>query len=138
MQKFIMCGRLCADPEIRYSGDKVIASFSVAVDRKFKRDNEPSADFFRTVSFGKQAEFCEKYLIKGTKVIVTGRIETDNYTNKNGEKVYGVKVIAEEIEFAESKKTAEENKDSAPKSNKDSDDGFVNVPNGTDEELPFN
>lgn len=133
MQKFIMCGRLCADPEMRYSGDKVIASFSVAIDRKFKRDNEPTADFFRTVSFGKQAEFCEKYLTKGTKVIVTGRIETDNYTNKNGEKVYGVKVIAEEIEFAESKRSQE----SAGQSSNQKEE-FMNVPNGSDEDLPFN
>jgi single-strand DNA-binding protein len=126
-----MCGRLVRDPEVRVStggNPTTISKFTLAVDRKFKRDGQPDADFFSCVSFGKQAEFVEKYLHKGTKVLISGRLENNDYTNRDGQKVYSVQISVEEIEFAESKKAAEEQ----PK-----DDGFVNVPDGMDEELPF-
>lgn len=125
---------------MRYSqgeNSTAIASFSVAVNRKFKRDNEPEADFFNCTAFGKQAEFIEKYLKKGTKILLSGRLQNDNYTNKEGQKVYGVKVMVEEIEFAESKGTAdaETQQTTQPQFNAD---GFVTVPDGLQEELPFN
>ena len=138
MNKWIGIGRATKKPEIRYSqgaNATAIASFSIAVDRKFKRDGEPDADFFNCTAFGKQAEFCEKYLDKGTKIVVVGRIQNDNYTNKDGQKVYSTKVMVDEIEFAESKKADSE---SAPKEQKADKDGFVSIPEGIDEELPFN
>ena len=106
MNKVILMGRLTRDPEVRYSqgaSQTAVARFSVAVDRRFKRDGEPDADFFNCTAFGKQAEFVEKYLHKGTKILLSGRIQNDNYTNKDGQMVYSVRVIVEEIEFAESK-----------------------------------
>ena len=115
-----------------------IARFSVAVDRRFKKqDDNITADFFNCTSFGKQAEFVEKYLRKGTKITLTGRIQNDNYTNKNGEKVYAVQIIAEEIEFAESRgnSSASEQKGVDTES---SVDGFMNIPDAISEELPFN
>ena len=138
MNKWIGIGRATKKPEIRYSqgaNATAIASFSIAVDRKFKRDGEPDADFFNCTAFGKQAEFCEKYLDKGTKIVVVGRIQNDNYTNRDGQKVYSTKVMVDEIEFAESKKADSE---SAPKEQKADKDGFVSIPEGIDEELPFN
>ena len=138
MNKWIGMGRLTKKPEIRYSqgpNPTAIASFIIVVDRKFKRDGEPDADFFNCTAFGKQAEFCEKYLDKGTKIVVVGRIQNDNYTNKDGQKVYSTKVMVDEIEFAESKKADSE---SAPKEQKADKDGFVSIPEGIDEELPFN
>ena len=137
MNKWIGIGRATKKPEIRYSqgtNSTAIASFSIAVDRKFKRDGEPDADFFNCTAFGKQAEFCEKYLDKGTKIVVVGRIQNDSYTNRDGQKVYSTKVMVDEIEFAESKKAAERN-DAPPKTD---EDGFVNIPDGIDSELPFN
>lgn len=128
MNKVIMMGRLTREPEVRYSQNEnstAIARFSLAVDRKFKRDGEPTADFFNCTAFGKQGEFVEKYLKQGTKVVVTGRIQNDNYTNKNGEKVYSVQIMVEEIEFAESKSSNDRNENE-----------FVPVPDF--EELPFN
>ena len=104
MNKVIMIGRLTRDPEVSSSASgTAFARFSIAVDRRFKREGEPDADFFNCTSFGKQAEFVERYLKKGTKVVVTGRIQNDNYTNKEGQKVYSVRIMVEEIEFAESK-----------------------------------
>ncbi len=142
MNKVILMGRLTRDPEVRYSQNEnstAIGRFSIAVDRRFKRDGEPTADFFNCTAFGKQGEFVEKYLKQGTKVVVTGRIQNDNYTNKNGEKVYSVQIMVEEIEFAESKAAASQNSDfsqpapaPAPAA-----DGFMNIPSGF-EELPFN
>ena len=135
MNKIILLGRLTRDPEVRYSqGEKTtaIASFSVAVNRKFKREGEPEADFFNCTAFGKQAEFVEKYLKKGTKVLLTGRVQNDNYTNKEGQKVYSVRIMIEEIEFAESKGSAEPG--TQPTQPQFNPDGFMNI---TDEELPF-
>lgn len=128
MNKVIMMGRLTRDPEVRYSQNEnstAIARFSLAVDRKFKRDGEPTADFFNFTAFGKQGEFVEKYLKQGTKIVVCGRLQNNNYTNKDGEKIYGVQIMVDEIEFAESKS-----------SNAGNENEFVPAP--VFEELPFN
>ena len=105
MNKVILCGRLTKDPDVRYSqGSKpTVARFSLAVNRKWKEDGEQDADFFNCTAFKGQAEFIEKYLKKGSKVLISGRLQNDNYTNKEGSKVYSVNVIVDEIEFAESK-----------------------------------
>ena len=132
-------GRLTRDPEVRYTqGDNAmaIARYSLAVDRRFKRDGEPDADFINCVAFGKAGEFAEKYLKKGIKIAVVGRIQTGSYTNKDGQKVYTTDVVVEEQEFAESKNSgSSDNNQSAP-ANKNTD--FMNIPDGIDEELPFN
>lgn len=150
MNKLILMGRLTRDPEIRYSqgeGSLAIARFSIAVDRRFKRAGEPEADFFNCTSFGKQAEFVERYLKKGTKVLMSGRVQNDNYTNREGQKVYSVQVIVEEIEFAESKNASAANSAAdgfqqqpaaRPEPSQAVGDGFMNIPDGIDDELPFN
>ena len=132
MNKVIFIGRLTRDPEVRYTNDgKTIARFSIAVDRRFKRDGQPDADFFNCTTFGKQAEFVEKYLHKGTKIALSGSIQNDNYTNKDGVTVYQVAVIVDEIEFAESKNA------SANGTQQQSNGDFMNLPDGIEEELPF-
>ena len=146
MNKIILMGRLTRDPEVRYSqgaSQTAVARFSLAVDRRFKREGDPDADFFNCTSFGKQAEFVEKYLRQGTKVVVTGRVQNDNYTNKEGQKVYSVQIIVEEIEFAESKNAssgggAAYQAGSRPSPSQAAGDGFMSIPEGTEEELPFN
>ena len=141
MNKVILMGRLVRDPEVRYSqgaNQTAVARFSLAVDRKFKREGEPEADFFNCTSFGKQAEFVEKYLHKGTKVVLSGRIQNNNYTNKDGQMVYAVQVMVEEIEFAESKNSGSSDGQSSAPASPSSNDGFMNIPDGIDEELPFN
>lgn len=137
-------GRLTRDPEVRYSaGDNAmaIARFSLAVDRRRRANggaDDQSADFINCVSFGRQAEFAEKYLRKGTKLIVTGRIQTGSYTNKDGVKVYTTDVVVEEQEFAESKGSSDNSGfASAAPMPQSAGDGFMNVPDGIDEELPF-
>ena len=133
MNKIILLGRLTRDPEVRYTqGDNsmAIAKFSLAVNKRFKKENKPEADFFNCTAFGKQAEFVEKYLKQGTKILLSGRIQNDNYTNKEGQKVYSIQIMVEEIEFAESKN----NSTSEPSQ---SNDGFMNIPDGLQEELPF-
>lgn len=140
MNKVILMGRLTRDPEIRYSqgeNSTAIAKFSLAVERKFKRNGEAEADFFNCTAFGKTAEVVEKYLKKGTKMAVIGRLQNDNYTNKEGQKVYSVQIIVEEMEFAESKKTAAEGNTSGGFQQDSSGDGFMNIPEGLEEELPF-
>ncbi len=143
MNKIIVMGRLPRDPEVRYStgaNATAVANFSAAVDRRFKRDGEPDADFFNCTAFGKQAEFVEKYFKKGMKVVIVGRLQNDNYTNKEGQKVYNVRIMVEELEFAESKRSGEESGAGAgkkPTAQVDGD-GFMNIPDGIDEELPFN
>ena len=127
MNKVILMGRLTIDPEVRYSGETAISRFSLAVDRKYKKEGQ-EADFPSVVAFGKTAEFTEKYFHKGMKIALTGRLQTGNYTDKNGVKHYTTDVIAEEVEFAESKKTSE---------NK-ANDGFMEVPKDVENELPFN
>ena len=148
MNKVILMGRLTRDPEVRYSqGEQAtaIARYTLAVDRRFKRDGDQTADFIGCVAFGKLGEFAEKYLRKGTKVVVTGRIQTGSYTNKDGVKVYTTEVIVEEQEFAESRAEAEAYRASfqrqsapSPAPSADAGDGFMNIPDGIDEELPFN
>ena len=151
MNKVILMGRLTRDPEVRYTqsrnGDQLaIARFTIAVDRRFVRNsqdgNDVTADFFNCTSFGKQAEFAEKYLKQGTKIVVSGRIENYNYTNKNGEKVYSVNVVAEDIEFAESKNASSaggqggyQPQAAAPQTA--SADDFMNIPDGIENDLPF-
>ena len=142
MNKVIIMGRLTRDPEVRYSqgaNATAVARFSMAVDRRFKREGEPEADFFNCTAFGKIGEFAEKYLKQGTKVVLSGRIENDNYTNKDGQKVYGTRIVVEECEFAESKANSS-TADAKPqnKPNGEVKEGFMDVPDGIDEELPFN
>ena len=141
MNKVILMGRLTRDPEVRYSqGEQAtaIARYTVAVDRRFRRDGDSqTADFIGCVAFGRQAEFAEKYLRKGTKIALTGRIQTGSYTNRDGQKVYTTDVVVEEQEFAESKAASFAPADRPSPSNAVSD-GFMNIPDGIDEELPFN
>lgn len=136
MNKTILCGRLTADPDVRYSQTAepmAVARYTLAVDRKFKKEGEQSADFINCVAFGKSADFADKYYRKGTKIIITGRIQTGSYTNKDGQKVYTTDVVVEEQEFAESKKdSSEKPQESAPGMN-----GFMNVPEGIEDDLPF-
>lgn len=139
MNKCVLIGRLTRDPEVRYTqGDNTmaIARYSLAVDRRFKRDGEPEADFINCVAFGKAGEFAEKYLKKGTKIAVVGRIQTGSYTNKDGQKVYTTDVVVEEQEFAESKNSGSSNNNQSAPANKNTD--FMNIPDSIDEELPFN
>ncbi|MFV0364069.1 MAG: single-stranded DNA-binding protein [Suipraeoptans sp.] len=147
MNKVILMGRLTRDPEVRYSQGEnptAVARFSLAVDRRFKRDNsEQTADFINCVAFGRQGEFMEKYFRKGMRAVVCGRIQTGSYTNKDGVKVYTTDVVAEEIEFAESKANSEAHSgesfgSQSPEPKADAGDGFMNIPDGIDEELPFN
>lgn len=142
MQKFIVMGRLVRDVETVYSqGEKALAisKFSLAVDRKFHKGDDPTADFFNCVSFGKQAEFCEKYLKQGIKVVIVGRVENNNYTNKDGQKIYGNQIMVEEIEFAESKKDdGGQGGSSKGQSSGAVSDGFMNLVDGSTDDLPFN
>ena len=152
MNKVILMGRLTRDPEVRYSQGEspmAIARYTIAVDRRFNRSNsgeEQTADFIGCVAFGKAGEFAEKYFRKGTKIAVTGRIQTGSYTNKDGVKVYTTDVVVEDQEFAESKNsnagtdggfTGNTGK-RAPEAPSGAGDGFMNIPDGIDEELPFN
>lgn len=150
MNRVILMGRLTRDPEIRYSqGDNptAVARYTLAVDRRFNRNgNDATADFIGCVAFGRSAEFAEKYLHKGTKILVTGRIQTGSYTNRDGVKVYTTDVVVEDQEFAESKNAnsggdyqaggdyAGAGRQETPAAG----DGFMNIPDGIDEELPFN
>lgn len=147
MNKVILMGRLTRDAEIRYSqgeSSTAIARFSLAVDRRFRRDNdEQTADFINCVAFGRTAEFLERFGRKGTKFVLEGRIQTGSYTNKDGQRVYTTDVVAENVEFAESKNNSSAGNDfgsapSAPSPSGAAGDGFMNIPEGIDEELPFN
>ena len=153
MNKVILMGRLTRDPEVRYSQNSenplAIARYTLAVDRRFNArgngDNQQTADFISCVAFGRSGEFAEKYFHKGTKIVVTGRIQTGSYTNKDGVKVYTTDVVAEDQEFAESKNSSAGNGGnfggSAPSNEpapSAAGDGFMNIPDGIDEELPFN
>lgn len=133
MNSVNLTGRFTRDPEIRYTdGGSTVASFSVAVDRRFKADGGPQADFIRCVAFGKTAEFAEKYFRKGQKIEITGRIQTGSYQNNDGQTVYTTDVVAEQVGFAESK-SAQSTQGSAPTGSQ----GFENLPADLDEELPF-
>ena len=144
MNKVILMGRLTRDPEIRYSqgnDQMAIARYTLAVDRRFNRNGDQTADFINCVAFGRSAEFAEKYLKQGTKIVATGRIQTGSYTNKDGNKVYTTDVVIEDQEFAESKNNSSNNAGSSSDSTPSYDsagDGFMNIPDGIDEELPFN
>lgn len=147
MNKVILMGRLTRDPEVRYSQTAepvAIARYTLAVDRKSKREGEQTADFISCIAFGRNAEFAEKYFRKGMKVLITGRIQTGSYTNKDGQKVYTTDVVVEEQEFVESKGSSESNREERDKAAMqaagygDAGDGFMNIPEGIDEELPFN
>lgn len=144
-------GRLTRDPEVRYSqgeNQTAIGRYTLAVDRRFKRDGEQSADFISCVCFGKSAEFAEKYFHQGLKITISGRIQTGSYTNKDGVKVYTTDVVVEEQEFAESKASANRTNDTSAGNNQNvaaavgnqqaGDDSFMYIPDGVDEGLPFN
>lgn len=141
MNKVFAIGRLTRDPEIRYTQgaeSTCVARFSLAVDRRIKREGDASADFLTCVAFGKQGEFAEKYLAKGTKIAIAGRIQTGSYTNKDGQKVYTTDIVVEEYDFCESKNASS---GSAPASADSSvgtgGDGFMTIPDNIDTDLPF-
>ena len=134
MNSVQLIGRLTRDPEIRYTdGGASIARFCLAVDRRFKQENGADADFINIVAFGKTAEFIEKYFHKGMKIALNGRIQTGSYTDKDGKKVYTTDVVAENVEFCESKGNSANNDAPAPASDGD----FMSVPDGIEDELPF-
>lgn len=144
MNKAALVGRLVRDPEVRYSqnpnGQMAVAKFTLAVDRRFKKENEPDADFISCIAFGKNGEFVEKYFHKGMKVGVIGHIQTGSYENKDGQKVYTTDIIVEEQEFCESKNASNEagSNQSAQTQAQASNDGFMTVPDdGFPEDLPF-
>lgn len=147
MNKVIIMGRLTRDPEIRYTDGAdpmAIARFTVAVDRKGqKQEGQQNADFPSCVAFGKLAEFCEKRINRGTKVVITGRIQTGSYTNRDGQKVYTTDIVCEEIEFAESKSAAQQSQQGSGQNSgqRRSAGRQATMPtdaDGIDEELPFN
>lgn len=141
-------GRLTRDPDVRYSQNEkqtAVAGFSIAVERRFRRDGEAEADFFSCTAFGRLGEFVERYLHKGSKVVLTGHLQNDNYKNRDGQQVYSVRVIVEEIEFAESRTAAGQQAAAGQATYSQQepavavdDNGFMNIPDGIDEELPFN
>ena len=152
MNKVILMGRLTRDPDVRWTQgpeQSAVARYTLAVDRRFQKEGGATADFIGCVAFGRQAEFAEKYLQQGIKIAITGRIQTGSYTNRDGQKVYTTDVVVEEQEFAESKNaggnnggySAPQHNNPAPSANTSdlgSADGFMNIPDGIDEELPFN
>ena len=142
MNKVILMGRLTRDPVIRYSNSEnpiAVANYTLAVDRKYKRQgDDQTADFIRCVAFGKNAEFAERYLRQGTKITASGRIQTGSYTDKEGKRIFTTNVIIEEQEFAESKRVAEHNANAGyAASAQAASDGFIKIPEGLEEELPF-
>ncbi len=144
MNKVILMGRLTRDPEVRYSqgeNNMAIARYTLAVDRRFQRNNEQSADFISCVAFGRSAEFAEKWLKQGMKICITGRIQTGSYTNKDGAKVYTTDIVVEDQEFAESKNTSQSNTadftGNRPVPSAAQGDGFMSIPEGIEDQLPF-
>lgn len=141
MNKVVLIGRLTKTPDVRYTqGDNVmcIARYTLAVDRRFHRDGDQTADFINCVAFGRAGEFAEKYLDKGTKIAISGRIQTGSYTNRNGQKVYTTDIVVEEQDFAESKAAGQQSSDQTPPPAPTDEDGFMSIPDGIDDELPFN
>ena len=137
MNKVILIGRVVRDPEIRYSqgaNTTCVARYTLAVDRKFKQEGQPTADFINCIAFGKLGEFAEKYLRKGVKIAVTGRIQTGSYKNKDGNTVYTTDVVVEEQEFCESKSQS----NSQPQPAQSNDNSWMNIPDGVEDSLPFN
>lgn len=150
MNKVVLMGRLTRDPEVRHSTGEnatAVARMTIAVERRYKREGEPNADFIPCVAFGRSAEFIEKYFRQGMRVCISGHIQTGSYTNKDGVKVYTTEVVVEEQEFAQSRSEGETNGGSShqsapspastPAPSYDSGDGFMDIPDGIDEELPF-
>ena len=142
MNKVILIGRFVRDPEVRYtSNDKCCANFSIAVDRKYKQEGQPEADFPRVITWGKTAEFIEKYFRKGMKIGIEGRIQTGSYKNKDGNTVYTTDIIADSVEFVESKSASSNSNSSKPAESKPKidEDGWMSIPEDVDDEgLPFN
>ncbi len=146
MNKVILMGRLTRDPETRYSqgADSIaVTKYTLAINRKVQKNGENVADFFNCTAFGKEGEFAQKYFRKGMQVLVTGRMQQDNYTNKNGEKVYSIQIITETQEFADSKKPDAGGSGSSGDASGSSysgkaGDGFMNIPDSMEDELPFN
>ena len=137
MNKVTLIGRVVRDAEIRYSqgaSSTCIARYTLAVDRKFKQEGQPNADFINCIAFGKLGEFAEKYLRKGIKIAVTGRIQTGSYKNKDGNTVYTTDVVVEEQEFCESKSQSNSQSQTAPSN----DNSWMNIPDGIEGSLPFN
>jgi single-strand DNA-binding protein len=144
MNKVILLGRLTRNPEVRYTSGKentqlCIARYTLAIDRRFKTEGQPSADFINCVAMGKNGEFAEKYLKQGTKIALVGRIQTGSYKNDAGQTIYTTDIVTEEIEFAESKKTADSYNpsDVAQPPSADAGDGFINIDEGVEDSLPF-
>lgn len=140
MNKVILMGRIVRDPDVRYSnganGSTAVARYTLAVDRKFKQEGQPTADFINCIAFGKLGEFAEKYLHKGVKIAIVGRIQTGSYKNKDGNTVYTTDVVVEEQEFCESKASQQSQNNDRPQA---SSDGFMSIPyNLEDDGLPFN
>lgn len=145
MNKVTLIGRLTRDPEIRNSQGQdgnniIIARYSLAVNRRFKNDNQPDADFINCVAMGKNGEFAEKYLKKGMKIAINGEWRTGSYTNKDGNKVYTNDCFVNEHEFVESKAASDQNGTSSPSpATVQTNDGFMTIPDGVEDEgLPFN
>lgn len=139
MNSVQLTGRLTNDPEVHYGNNgSTVAKFSLAVNRRFKQEGQPDADFIRCVAFGKTAEFIEKYFTKGRKMDLTGRIQTGSYTNQDGNKVYTTDIVVENVEFGESKGGSTTNNETLSNPEKTDGNGFMNIPDGLDEELPFN
>ena len=144
MNSVNLTGRFTRDPDVRYTdGGSTIARFSLAVDRRFKTENGPQADFVNCVAFGKTAEFIEKWFRKGMKMELSGRIQTGSYTNQEGQKIYTTDVVAEQVGFSESRSASQGSESNSPLDNErgfgsPDTDGFMNIPDGIDEELPFN
>lgn len=141
MNKVILMGRVVRDPDVRYSngtnGSTAVARYTLAIDRKFKQDGQPSADFINCVAFGKLGEFAEKYLKQGIKIAATGRIQTGSYTNKDGQKVYTTDVVVEEQEFCESKSSNQQSQNN-DRPQPSQDNSWMSIPDGVDDGLPFN
>ena len=142
MNKVILIGRFVRDPEVRYtSNDKCCANFSIAVDRKYKQEGQQDADFPRVIAWGKTAEFIEKYFRQGMKIVIEGRIQTGSYKNKDGNTVYTTDIIADSVEFVESKSASSNSNSSKPAESKPKidEDGWMSIPEDVDDEgLPFN
>lgn len=143
MNAAVLMGRLTKDPDVRYTQgpeQKAVARFTLAVDRRIRSENGPSADFISCVAFGKAAEFIEKYFRKGMKMGVTGRIQTGSYTNREGQKVYTTDVVCNEVEFVEKKADGDGSTPAAgtePQYGPEDEDGFMNIPDSLDDNLPF-
>lgn len=140
MNKVIIIGRFTRDPEVKYTANNTCyASFSVAIDRRYKQDGQPTADFPRVIAWGKTAEFIEKYFRKGMKIAIDGRIQTGSYKNKDGQTIYTTDVVAENVEFVESKNSSDNNNNTKGTAPSVADDGWMSIPDDVDDEgLPFN